>query len=95
MSSSIETADTLEPGRAAAASGQRVQIVMDGNDDTRHEFNVVDVAALLAAEERFRHLTGIGFRAAALSGDGSPGRLLKAFDAQVEQTLFVPHLKGG
>jgi len=40
-------------------------------------------------------LTGSGFRAAALSGDGSPGKLLGKFDDQVEQTLFVPHLQGG
>ena len=47
------------------------------------------------AEERFRQLTGSGFRAAALSGDGSPGKLLGKFDQEVERTLFIPHLQGG
>ena len=38
---------------------------------------------------------GSGFRAAALSDDGSPGKLLGKFDQEVERTLFVPHLQGG
>jgi hypothetical protein len=63
--------------------------------DTRHEFDAADAKAIALAEERFRELTGSGFRAAALSGDGSPGRMLSKFDPQVEQTLFIPHLQGG
>jgi hypothetical protein len=47
------------------------------------------------AEERFRQLTGKGFRAVALSGDGGPGKLVDKFDPHVEQTLFIPQLQGG
>ena len=72
-----------------------VQIVMDRTGDTRHEFDVADSEAVARAEERFRQLTGKGFRAVALSGDGSPGKLLGKFDPNVEQTLFIPQLQGG
>ena len=72
-----------------------VQIVMDRTGDTRHEFDVADSNAVALAEERFRQLTGKGFRAVALSGDGSPGKLVETFDPTVEQTLFIPQLQGG
>ena len=72
-----------------------VQIVMDRTGDTRHEFDVADPEGVARAEERFRPLTGKGFRAVALSGDGSPGKLVGKFDPHVEQTLFIPQLQGG
>jgi hypothetical protein len=31
----------------------------------------------------------------ALIGDGSPGKLSRKFDKEVEQTLFIPQLQGG
>ena len=71
------------------------QIVMDRTGDTRHEFDVTNPEALTGAEERFRELTGKGFRAVALSGDGGPGKLVDKFDPRVEQTLFIPQLQGG
>jgi hypothetical protein len=73
----------------------RVQIVMDQNGDTRHEFDAGDLAAVALAERRFQDLTGSGFRAAALSQNGEPGRLIAKFDPGIDRTLFVPHLKGG
>jgi hypothetical protein len=91
----FQASDPIEKGRLAPASSRRVQIVMDHFGDTRHEFDAADAQAVALAEERFRQLTGSGFRAGALSSDGSPGRLLGSFDAQVERTLFVPQLKGG
>ena len=72
-----------------------VQIVMDRTGDTRHEFDVADPEGVARAEERFRQLTGKGFRAVALSGDGSPSKLVGKFDPHVEQTLFIPQLQGG
>ena len=72
-----------------------VQIVMDHTGDTRHEFDASDAKAVARAEERFRELTGKGFRAVALGKDGGPGKLVKTFDPQVEQTLFIPQLQGG
>ncbi len=72
-----------------------VQIVMDRTGDTRHEFDSADFKALALAEERFHELTGKGFRAVALGRDGGPGKLVRKFDPQVEQTLFIPQLQGG
>jgi hypothetical protein len=73
-----------------------VQIVMDGSGDTRHEFDVSDSVAVAKAEERFRQLTGNGFRAVALSQDGGGGgELISEFDPAIEQTLFIPQLRGG
>jgi hypothetical protein len=71
------------------------QIVMDSNGDTRHEFDPADLAALATAEARFHELTGKGFRAVALGKDGAPGELVRRFDPQAEQTLFIPQLVGG
>jgi hypothetical protein len=71
------------------------QIVMDHTGDTRHDFDVKDRISLDAAEKRFMELTGKGFRAVALSDDGSPGTLMKGFDPAVERTLFIPNLQGG
>jgi len=71
------------------------QIVMDRQGDTRHAFDPADARGLAVAEQRFRELTGKGFRAVALRGDGEPGALLREFDAKVEQTLFIPQLQGG
>ena len=93
MSDVLAAQKTRKPKRPTAT--RRVQIVMDHNGDTQHEFDVNDSEAVRLAEERFRQLTGAGFRAAALSDDGSPGKLLGKFDKEVERTLFVPHLQGG
>jgi hypothetical protein len=72
-----------------------VQIVMDSFGDTRHGFDSADVEAVVRAEERFRELTRKGFRAVALGKGGEPGRLLRKFEPEVEQTLFIPQLQGG
>lgn len=87
--------ETFEKNRDRTVSTKRIQIVMDRFGDTRHEFDVTDAAAVALAEERFRQLTGNGFRAAALSDDGGPGKLLNKFDKEAERTLFIPHLQGG
>jgi hypothetical protein len=72
-----------------------VQIVMDGSGDTRHEFDVSDLASIATAEGRFEQLMGKGFRAVAFGKDGGSGELIDTFDPNVEQTLFIPQLKGG
>jgi hypothetical protein len=68
---------------------------MDRTGDTRHEFDSTNSRAVALAEERFRELTGKGFSAVALGRDGAPGKLLRNFDPEVEQTLFIPQLQGG
>jgi hypothetical protein len=71
------------------------QIIMDRSGDTRHEFDAADLVSTARAEERFRQLTGKGFRAVALGRDGSGGSVIDRFDPKVEQTLFIPQLAGG
>jgi hypothetical protein len=72
-----------------------LQIVMDRSGDARHEFDGADAEAVAQAEKRFRALTGKGFRAVALGKDGTPDRLLKSFEPDIERTLFIPQLQGG
>jgi hypothetical protein len=90
----MQAPKSFEKGRVAANT-KRVHIVMDHFGDTRHEFDVTDAEAVALAEERFRQLTGSGFRAAALSDDGGPGQVIGKFDKEVERTLFIPQLQGG
>lgn len=71
----------------------KTHIIMDRRGDTRHEFDAACPVALAEAEERFRDLTGKGFRAVALGTDGNV--LMRRFDPEVEQTLFIPQLVGG
>jgi hypothetical protein len=72
-----------------------LQIVMDATGDTRHSFDALDPIECARAERRFREITGRGYHAVALAGDGEPGRLNRDFDATVEKTLFIPQLIGG
>jgi hypothetical protein len=72
-----------------------VQIIMDRNGDTCHAFDLSDSTAIAAAEERFKGLTGRGFQDLTLGKNGGPGKLIRAFDPNVEETLFFPHLQGG
>ena len=71
------------------------QIVMDRHGDTRHAFDPTDAESVARAEARFRQLIGEGFRAVSLAREGAPGTLLRQFDPQAEQTLFIPQLQGG
>jgi hypothetical protein len=95
MTTMAQASQAIEKSRSASAGKKRVQIVMNHTGETRYKFDATNAQAVTLAEERFRQLTGSGFRAAALSGDGSPGRLIRSFDPQVERTLFIPQLKGG
>ena len=72
-----------------------IQIVMDRNGDTRHQFDRDDAKSVASAEKLFLKLTGQGYRAVALADNGEPGELLGRFDAKTERMLFIPHLKGG
>jgi len=70
------------------------QIVMDHTGDTRHEFDPKDRAAVKLAEKRFKALTGAGFTAAARLGEGR-SEVIRRFDPSLEETVFIPQLKGG
>jgi hypothetical protein len=71
-----------------------IQIVMDRNGDTRHNFDAKDSNALSKAERRFEALTGSGFTAATRTADGGPV-VTRTFDPTAEETLFFPRLVGG
>jgi hypothetical protein len=71
-----------------------IQIVMDRTGDTRHAFDAGDRAAIEEARTRFLELTDAGFTAAVRTGPGEQ-RIIRIFDPDAEETLFVPRLVGG
>ncbi|MBR0827206.1 hypothetical protein JQ596_16875 [Bradyrhizobium manausense] len=71
-----------------------IQIIMDANGDSRHEFDRFDLESVAQAEQRFQELTGKGFTAATRKGPGEID-LVRAFDPTAEETLFFPRLVGG
>lgn len=72
-----------------------IHIVMDHNGDSRHVFETANTRALADAEERFKVLTGKGYRAVAPGKHGQPGRVLSGFDPSVNEIVFIPPLEGG
>jgi len=71
-----------------------VQRVMDHTGDTRHEFKLDDADGIAAAEKRFKELTGVGFTAAERTGNGE-SKVVRSFNPNAEETIFVPRLQGG
>jgi hypothetical protein len=69
------------------------QIVMDHSGDTRHWFDQGDSESLLKAEERFRHLSDLGYTAAVRSASGDPTivLVLPALGRRLTSTLSVGH----
>lgn len=72
-----------------------VQKIMDHTGHSEKVFDRADVVSVEEAEKRFAELTGRGFKAIAQGADGDAGTILKAFDPNVESTLFIPQLQGG
>lgn len=72
-----------------------IQIVMDCHGDSRYFFEHGDPRSLAKAEARFTKLIGKGYLAVAPGERGQPGRLLRTFGENVEETIFVPPLQGG
>jgi hypothetical protein len=70
------------------------QIVMDATGDSRHYFDADDQAAVAEAERRFAELTKRGFTAAKRTGCGT-AEVIRRFDMNVKETLFIPRLIGG
>lgn len=71
-----------------------MQIVMDHTGDSRHQFDSKNAAAVAEAEKRFKELTGVGFTAAERTGPGT-SKLVRSFNPNAEETVFIPRLKGG
>lgn len=70
------------------------QIVMDHTGHSEHVFDKANKVSLAEAEERFNALIKKGYRAARTVSEGQH-ELIRSFDPNAEQTLFIPHLKGG
>lgn len=70
------------------------QLVMDHTGHSEHVFDKADVVSFKEAEARFMELTGKGFTAAVRAPDGRSD-LVRTFDADAEETLFIPRLQGG
>jgi hypothetical protein len=70
------------------------QIVMDATGDTRHHFDPSDPTAVGQAGRRFVELKQAGFIAAKRTGNGT-SELIREFDPNAQETLFIPRLIGG
>ncbi len=57
-------------------------------------FDKADQVSVAEAAKRFAELTRKGYMAIEPSKDGSPGKLLRAFDPDAD-VLFQPALQGG
>jgi hypothetical protein len=71
-----------------------LQIIMDMSGDTRHQFDPNNASAVAEAERRFGELIGAGFIAAKRTGNGT-SELVRHFDADAQETVFIPRLVGG
>lgn len=53
-----------------------------------------DAAGVQEAERKFRELTGLGFTATVPTGNGEHN-IIREFDKDAEEMLFIPRLQGG
>ena len=72
---------------------QKIMNPVEGHAE--HQFDIKDAVSLEEAEKRFEELTGRGFSVVEPGQNGQPGRRLDRFDPTVEETIFIPALKGG
>ncbi|MEC4687534.1 MAG: hypothetical protein VST64_04420 [Nitrospirota bacterium] len=68
--------------------------IMDRSGHTTEVFDTADKVSMEEAEKRFTELTGHGFRAAENKGGGKH-EVVKSFNPDAEETIFVPLLAGG
>ena len=69
-------------------------LVMDHTGHSVQAFDPNDVVSLQEAERRFAELTGKGFTAAKITGDGK-NPIIRQFDPTAEEILMIPRLRGG
>ena len=69
-------------------------LVMDHTGHSVQAFDPKDVVSLQEAERRFAELTGKGFTAAKITGDGK-NPIIRQFDPTAEEILMIPRLRGG
>lgn len=69
-------------------------LIMDRSGHRKIDFDSTSTVELTEALDRFNDLTSKGYRAAVKRGDGVH-ELIRKFDPEAEQTLFIPQLRGG
>ena len=74
---------------------KHVLIIPDYTGDSRLEFDTTNATEVTDAENRFKEIVGQGRAAVALGENGTPGKVIKAFDPNVERTIFIPNMAGG
>lgn len=75
-----------------------MQGTMDVMDKTGHSTTSWDPtvpAEVAAARATFAELTGRGYRAFKVDGEGGKGQRLETFDPQASKMVLVPQLQGG
>ncbi len=70
------------------------QLIMDSTGHTTHTFDPANTMSTAEARDRFNAYKDASFTAAERTGEGS-SRLLRNFDPNVEETLFIPRVVGG
>jgi len=69
--------------------------IMDQTGHTTIKFDAANTVELSEAMERFSDLTSKGYRAATRKVGEHDYTLVKDFDPTVDETLFIPQMKGG
>lgn len=69
-------------------------MIMNRSGHSEEAFDKANVVSVAEAEKRFKELTGEGFIAAKVTGQGTQ-ELIRAFDPNAEEIIFHPHLQGG
>jgi hypothetical protein len=73
-------------------------VIMDPSGHSTFEFDPHNTVALTEAERRFKRLVAKGYIPAEQRGEGQHhvwGKGQRSFNPNVEETIFIPALKGG
>jgi hypothetical protein len=74
------------------------QIIMDPSGHSTFEFDTNSKLERADAERRFNKLVGRGYTPAEKRGEGThhvPDKATRVFNPEVEETIFIPALRGG
>ena len=70
------------------------QFVMNHSGHDEHAFDPTNKVDVDKAKERFDQITDAGYTAATRNDDGS-ATVVRQFDPNAKETLFIPRLVGG
>ena len=69
--------------------------VLDDTGHTKHIWDADNEAEVEGARALYTSLTGRGYRAFHVKGDGNEGRRMDKFDPTAEKMILVPQMQGG